>query len=150
MQQLNKIFLQGRLTQDPELRYTQNNIAMATFGIANDTGTKDKPKANFFNVTIWRTLAELASKYLAKGSMVLIEGKIEQDDYTDKNGVKRTSFRINADNFYFCGEKGKNSEASGQEENYTSPSPSEPKSPSTRQIEPDGYFPMNTDEFVPF
>ena len=75
---LNKIFLQGRMVADPELRHTQNNVAVATFRLAVDRDFKDKDsgerKADFINVVAWRQTGEFVSRYFSKGRMAIVEG----------------------------------------------------------------------------
>ena len=98
---MNKVFLIGRLTRDPELRYTGNNTAVASFGIAvnrNFTNQQGERDADFFNVTVWRKQAENVKNYLSKGSQVAIEGRLQSNTYDDANGQKRTSIDVVADN----------------------------------------------------
>nr|DAF38578.1 MAG TPA: Single strand binding protein [Caudoviricetes sp.] len=102
---LNKIFLQGRLCKNPELRNTQNGTAVASFTLAVDRDFKDKDtgekKADFINVVAWRSTAEFVSRYFTKGRMAVVEGRLQIRDYTDRNGNKRTAAEVVADNVYF-------------------------------------------------
>lgn len=102
---LNKIFLQGRLVADPELRHTQNGIAVATFRIAVDRDYKDKEtgekKADFINIVAWRGTAEFVSRFFTKGRMAIVEGKLQTRDYNDKDGNRRYVTEVAADNIYF-------------------------------------------------
>ena len=96
---LNKVFLIGRLTRDPELRFMPNGEAVCNFGLATSEKWKNKngeptEKTEFHNITIYRHLAEIAGQYLKKGSQVYLEGKIQSRKYTDKNGVERTAYEI--------------------------------------------------------
>ena len=96
---LNKVFLIGRLTRDPELRFMPNGEAVCNFGLATSEKWKNKngeptEKTEFHNITIYRKLAEIAGQYLKKGSQVYLEGKIQSRKYTDKNGVERTAYEI--------------------------------------------------------
>ena len=105
---MNKVFLIGRLTRDPELRYTGNNTAVASFGIAvnrNFTNQQGERDADFFNVTVWRKQAENVKNYLSKGSQVAIEGRLQSNTYDDANGQKRTSIDVVADNDEFIGSR---------------------------------------------
>lgn len=105
---MNKVFLIGRLTRDPELRYTGNNTAVASFGIAvnrNFTNQAGERDADFFNVTVWRKQAENVKNYLSKGSQVAIEGRLQSNTYDDANGQKRTSIDVVADNVEFIGSR---------------------------------------------
>lgn len=84
---MNKVILIGRLTKDPELRYTSNNIAVATFTIAvnreyaNQNGERE---ADFINIQVWKKQAENCNKYLTKGSKVAIDGRIQTRNYEDQ------------------------------------------------------------------
>ena len=103
---MNKVFLIGRLTRDPELRYTGNNTAVATFSIAvnrNFSNANGERDADFINIVIWRKQAENASKYLTKGSQVAIDGRIQSRSYDDQNGNKRYITAVVADNIEFLG-----------------------------------------------
>lgn len=112
---LNKIFVMGRLTRDPELRRTNNGTAVASFALAvdrdfkNADGTKD---TDFIDIVAWRGTAEFASKYFAKGRMAVVEGRLQMRDWQDKNGNNRRSAEIVADNMYF-GDSRKDTDAQG-------------------------------------
>lgn len=110
---LNKIILMGRLVRDPELNQTTNGIAVCRFTVAvNRPYQKDKERqADFINVTAWRGTAEFVSKYFNKGSVIIVEGKLQNNDYTDKDGVKRYSMVVQADNVAFGGSKSDMSQA---------------------------------------
>ena len=112
----------GRLGRDPELKSTNSNIAVCKFTVAvNRPYQKDKEKqADFINVTAWRGTAEFVSKYFNKGSIIIVEGKLQNNDYTDKDGVKHYSMQVMADNFNFGGSKSYNSSTSQAETNSTS------------------------------
>ena len=96
---LNKVFLIGRLTRDPELRFMPNGEAVCNFGLATSEKWKNKngeptEKTEFHNVIIYRRLAEIAGQYLKKGSQVYLEGKIQSRKYTGKDGIERTAYEI--------------------------------------------------------
>ena len=116
---LNKIILMGRLVRDPELKTTNSDIAVCKFTVAvNRPYQKDKEqKADFINVTAWRGTAEFVSKYFNKGSIIIVEGKLQNNDYTDKEGVKHYSMQVMADNVNFGGGKSENSGTSQAETN---------------------------------
>ena len=116
---LNKIILMGRLVRDPELNQTANGIAVCKFTVAvNRPYQKDKEQqADFINVTAWRGTAEFVSKYFSKGSMIIVEGKLQNNDYTDKDGVKHYSMQVMADNVNFGGSKSDSNSASQVESN---------------------------------
>ena len=124
---LNKIFLQGRLVADPELRHTQNGVAVASFRLAVDRDFKDREtgerKADFINVVAWRQTGEFVSRFLTKGRMAIVEGKLQTRDYTDKEGNRRTAFEVVADNCFFVGSKsesGGGSFAAPHDDSYSS------------------------------
>ena len=103
----------GRLVRDPELNQTTNGIAVCKFTVAvNRPYQKDKERqADFINVTAWRGTAEFVSKYFSKGSVIIVEGKLQNNDYTDKDGVKHYSMQVMADNVNFGGSKSEMSQA---------------------------------------
>ena len=90
---LNKIFLMGRLTRDPELRRTQTGTPVASFSLAVDRDFKDKAtgerSTDFIDVVAWRQTAEFVSRYFTKGRMAVVEGRLQIRDWTDKEGGKR-------------------------------------------------------------
>ena len=102
---LNKIFLQGRLVSDPELRHTQSGVAVASFRLAVDRDFKDREtgerNAEFFNVVAWRQTGEFVSRFLAKGRLALVEGTLQNREYTDRDGNRRTATEVVASNVYF-------------------------------------------------
>lgn len=102
---LNKVFLQGRLVADPELRHTQSGIAVATFRLAVDRDFKDKDtgekKTDFINVVAWRHTGEFVSRFFTKGRMALVEGRMQIREYTDREGIKRYATDVVAANVYF-------------------------------------------------
>lgn len=102
---LNKIFLQGRLVADPELRHTQNGVAIASFRLAVDRDFKDREtgekKADFINVVAWRQTGEFVSRFFTKGRMAIVDGRLQLRDYTDRDENKRTIAEVVADNVYF-------------------------------------------------
>ena len=96
---LNKIFLMGRLTRDPELRRTQSGTAVASFSLAVDRDFKDKQTGekatDFIDIVAWRSTGEFVSKYFTKGRMAVVEGRLQIRDWTDKDGggIKQPSGR---------------------------------------------------------
>ncbi len=109
---LNHIVLMGRLTRDPELRYTQSQLAVVSFTLAceRDFGGKDgvERQTDFIDVVAWRVTAEFVAKYFAKGSMAVVSGRLQIRDWTDREGNKRRSSEIVADNVYFGDSKRRN------------------------------------------
>jgi single-strand DNA-binding protein len=97
----------GRLTADPELRQTPSGVSVTRFTVAVDRGyvkAGEERKADFINVVCWRQTAEFVTRYFAKGSMIAVQGSIQTGSY-EKDGVKRSTFEIVADNVSFCGSK---------------------------------------------
>lgn len=106
---MNKVFLIGRLTRDPELRYTSSNIAVATFSIAVDrnfSNAAGEREADFINIVVWRKQAENVKNYMHKGSQVAIDGRIQTRSYDDSDGKKRYVTEVVADNVQFLDSKG--------------------------------------------
>jgi single-strand DNA-binding protein len=115
MANLNKVFLIGNLTRDPELRYIPSGTAVADFGLAinrNWTGPDGKKheEATFVDVTLWARQAELAGEYLSKGKLVFIEGRLQLDQWQDKEGQKRSKLRVVGERMQFLDRSGKGSE----------------------------------------
>ena len=102
---LNHIVLMGRLTRDPELRHTPSGTAVASFSLAveRDFGSRDggEKQTDFIDIVAWRNTAEFVSKYFAKGRMAVVSGRLQIRDWTDKEGGKRRSAEVVADNIYF-------------------------------------------------
>lgn len=105
---LNKIIIMGRLTRDPELRRTQGGTAVTSFTMAVDRDFKSQSgekETDFIDVVAWRNTGEFAAKYLAKGRMAAVEGRIQVRDWQDKDGNRRKSVEVVADNVYFADSK---------------------------------------------
>ena len=113
---LNRIVLMGRLTRDPELRHTQTGTPVASFSLAVDRDFKDKATGekgtDFIDIVAWRSTAEFVSRYFTKGRMAVVEGRLQLRDWTDKDGNKRRSAEVVADNVYF-GDSKRDAEAAG-------------------------------------
>ena len=101
---MNKVILIGRIGQDPKISYTTSGQAVASFSVATDEGYKDRnsgqkiEKTEWHNVVAWRGTAEFVSKYLSKGRLVMVEGKLQTDKWQDKNGQDRYTTKIQATN----------------------------------------------------
>lgn len=114
---LNKIFIMGRLTRDPELRRTNSGTAVTSFTLAvdrdfkNADGTKE---TDFVDCVVWRQTAEFVSKYFEKGRMAVVEGRLQIRDWQDKNGNKRRNAEVIADNVYFGDSRSDNAPGSYQ------------------------------------
>lgn len=113
MASLNKVFLIGNLTRDPELRYIPSGSAVATFTVAvnrvfkSQTGEK-KEQTSFIRVVVWGRRAEVSGEYLSKGSPVFVEGRLQSRDWQTQDGQKRNTVEVVADNIQFLriGQKG--------------------------------------------
>lgn len=113
---LNKIFLMGRLTKDPELRRTQSGTAVAGFSLAVDRDFKGEDgtrTTDFVDVVAWRNTAEFVCNYFTKGRMAVVEGRLQIRDWLDKDGHTRRSAEVVADNIYF-GDSKKDSAAKAE------------------------------------
>ena len=113
---LNKIFLQGRLVADPELRHTQQGTPVASFRLAVDRDFKSKdPNASntdFINIVAWRGTGEFVSRYFTKGRMAIVEGRLQMREYTDRDGNRRVAAEVVANNVYF-GDSRRDSQPAG-------------------------------------
>jgi len=102
---LNHIVIMGRLTRDPELRYTQSQTPVASFTLAVDRDFADKSTGeratDFIDCVAWRSTAEFAAKYFAKGRMAVASGRLQLRDWTDRDGNKRRSAEVVVDSMYF-------------------------------------------------
>ncbi len=122
---MNRVVLMGRLTRDPEVRYSQNDtsMAIARFSIAVDRRRQqnsDGQTADFINIVAFGKLGEFSEKYLHKGTKVALEGRIQTGSYTNKDGVKVYTTDIIADNIEFAESKGA-SEGQGGGQSYSAP-----------------------------
>ena len=101
---LNHITLIGRLTKDPESKYTPNGIAVATFRIAVDRFTKNaetgEKETDFFNVVTWRRTAEFVTQYITKGRLVAVEGRMQMRSWTGQDGQRQTIYEVSAENVH--------------------------------------------------
>jgi single-strand DNA-binding protein len=136
---LNHIVVRGRLTRDPELRYTQSQLPVVSFTVAvdRDFGGRDggDKQTDFIDCVAWRHTAEFVSKYFAKGSMAVVSGRLQIRDWTDREGGKRRSAEIVADNVYF-GESKRRDEGGAPSGGYSRP---EPRDSYSAPAAPSGY-----------
>lgn len=112
---LNKIFIMGRLTRDPELRRTQSGTPVTSFSLAVDRDYKTQSgekETDFIDVVAWRATAEFVAKYFTKGRMAVVEGRLQIRAWQDKEGNNRRSAEVVADNVYF-GDSRRDSDGSG-------------------------------------
>ena len=139
---LNRIDIMGRMTKDPELRYTGTNVPVASFTLAVDRDFADKQTGerdtDFIDCIAWRGTAEFVSKNFSKGKMAVVSGRLQIREWTDKEGNKRRSAEIVAENVYF-GEPKRDGQAKGVVVPY-----SEVKN------EPSGFREIENDDDLPF
>ncbi len=126
---LNHITIMGRLTRDPELRRTGTGTAVASFTVAvdrdfgkNENGEKE---TDFIDCVAWRQTGEFVSKYFTKGRMAVVSGRLQIRSWTDKDGNKRRTAEVVADNVYF-GDSKREGEATGSYGAYAAPAPAAP------------------------
>lgn len=134
---LNRITITGRLTRDPELRTTQSGISVTSFSIATQRNYKNnggERETDFFDVVAWRNTADFVAKYFSKGSLVTVDGRLETQKFTDKQGNERKAVKIIADNVFFGDSK--------NEQKGTAPAPAEAAAPG---FEPDFSAPAAVD-----
>lgn len=118
---LNHITIMGRMVRDPELRRTGSGVAVASFCVAvdRDFAPKDggERKADFINCVAWRNTGEFIAKHFTKGRMIVVDGRLEMREWTDKDGNKRISAEVIVENAYF-GDSKRDSENSSATPNY--------------------------------
>ncbi len=146
---LNHIILMGRLTRDPELRRTGSGVAVASFTLAvdRDFGNKEtgEKETDFIDIVAWRNTAEFVSKYFAKGRMAVVSGRLQIRNWTDKEGGKRRSAEVVADNVYFGDSKRDGDNSGGSFAPFNSdpaPAPAEGKSDFEMLEEDDSNLPF--------
>ena len=124
---LNHITIMGRLTRDPELRYTQSQTPVASFTLAVDRDYSGRDggekQTDFIDCVAWRSTAEFVKKYFAKGSMAVASGRLQLRDWTDRDGGKRRSAEVVVDNIYFGeSKKSGSSTVANPQQSYSAPS----------------------------
>lgn len=114
---MNNVQLIGRLTADPELKHTQSGTACTRFNIAVDRRVKqgEEKQTDFITIVAWQQRAEFICKYFSKGQKIALTGSIRTGNYTDKDGNKRNTFEVWAENVEFC--EGKSQQGQGQPQN---------------------------------
>ena len=126
---INKVILIGNLGRDPELRYTPNGVAIANFSIATSEEWKDKDtgekqeRTEWHRIVAWRRLGEICGEYLHKGSQVYIEGRLQTREWEDRDGNKRYTTEIVAQNMQMLGRPSREGKAESQEERYPTEEP---------------------------
>ena len=134
---LNKVFIMGRLARDPELRRTQSGVAVASFTLAVDRDYKDKTSGEratvFIDCVAWRQAGEFVSKYFSKGRMAVVEGRLQIRDWTDRDGGKRRTAEVIAENVYF-GDSKRDGDSGGSYSRSAAPAPVDYGMPSGDQF----------------
>jgi len=134
---INKVILVGNLGKDPEVRYLEGGTAVANFPIATSETYKDrtsgerKTNTEWHNIVVWRGLAEIAEKYLKKGSQIYLEGKLRTRQWQDKDGNNRYTTEIVADNLQMLGRKDDGASTSTPASSNTNTAPAAKQTPST-------------------
>jgi single-strand DNA-binding protein len=128
MASLNKVLLLGNLTREPELRYTPGGSAVCEFGIATNrkytANNQEKEEVCFVDIVVWGKQAESVNRFLSKGSPALIEGRLQFDQWDDKeSGKKRSKLRVTAERVQFIGGKGGNDSVNEGQGSYAAPQP---------------------------
>ena len=119
---MNKVILMGRLTRDPELRRTQQGTPVVSFTLAVErdyAGSGTERQTDFIDIVAWRNTAEFVSRYFTKGRMAVVSGRLQIRDWTDRDGGKRRSAEVIADNVYF-GDSRRDQNTSGGDYSQTS------------------------------
>ena len=143
---LNKVILMGRLTRDPELKYTPSNVAVCSFSIAVDrryARPGEQRQADFINIVAWRNTAEFVSKYFVKGQMINVCGSLQTRTWDDAQGVKRYATEVIADEVNFCGDN-RNGGAAPQDGGQTFSQAVDTNPMGS------GFAPVDTDDDLPF
>lgn len=140
---LNVVAIMGRLARDPELRQTTTGKNVASFRIACDRGRRDangQNQADWFDVVAWDRTAEFVCKYFQKGSLIVVDGRLQSRSYQDKTGNNRTAVEVLASQVSFCGEKKQENRQEERREN--APSYSQGNYADFALIEDDGDLPF--------
>jgi single-strand DNA-binding protein len=127
---INRVYLIGRLTRDPELRYTQGGTSIANFSVANNrtytVQNERKESVSYFNCVAWGKPGEVIAQYLKKGQRIALEGRLQQRSWQDQGGQKRSTVEIVVENFQFIDAKGQaagdSAAPNAPEESYAPPS----------------------------
>lgn len=143
---LNCAVIMGRLVADPELRKTPNDVSVTRFRVAVDRSfvrQGEERKTDFIDVVAWRQTADFVTRYFQKGSMIAVQGSIQTGSY-EKDGIKRNTFEIVADNVSFCGSKAETGNNSG------APRANNTAAPSFSNGSADDFAALADDDDLPF
>ena len=138
---MNKVFIVGNLTRDPELRSTRDGISVCSFTVAVNRRQRNaeagQPEADFFRVSAWRGLGENCSKYLAKGRKVAVTGSVSVSTYTGNDGTFRANLEVTADDVEFLTPRGEGGEMPASAPRAMAPAPAAPKNNGFVQVDDD-------------
>lgn len=139
---MNKCILIGRLTRDPELRYTQSGtpVCSESLAVRRPTARDGEDDADFINITIWGKAAENLAKYKRKGGQIAIEGRLQVSNYTDREGAKRWKTEVVANSVEFVGSR----------DEAAAPSQAQPQQQANQMAHDFGQEVMFNDEDLPF
>ncbi|MBQ2897024.1 MAG: single-stranded DNA-binding protein [Clostridia bacterium] len=145
---MNKVVLMGRLTKDPELKYTPSNVAVTTFTVAVDRNYArqgEQRQTDFINIVAWRTTAEFVAKYFSKGQLMALSGSIQTRTWDDNEGKRHYVTEVVADEVYFAEGKRDNSGTS-----YQAPTPAEAPAPQQTMPQSPDFEISPDDDDLPF
>lgn len=135
---LNKVFLMGRLVRDPELRQTPSGVSACRFSIAVDRPYKNQQtgerETDFADCCAWRQTAEFVARYFSKGKLILVEGSMRNNNYTDGNGVQHYGMNVQVDSVSFCGSR-PGGEAQSETQYAAAPQPTQSSQPKQQAID---------------
>ena len=146
---LNVVALMGRLVADPQLRQTTTGKNVASFRVAVDRGRKDangQNLADFFDIVAWDKSAEFVCRYFQKGSLIVVDGRLQSRQYQDKTGANRTAVEVVANNINFAGPKSSNPAPMG-DNGYAAPMAA-PARPAAQQAPAPSYSAGSNDDFA--
>lgn len=148
---MNKVFLIGNLTRDPEMRATPNGVNVCQFGLAVNRRRKveGQPEADFYNISAWRQLGETAARYLSKGRKVAVVGNLTLRTYTGNDGTQRYSLEVDADDIEFLPNAGQQGEGTSMRQASYQPAAAAPAAPSGFSPAETGFTQVDEDE-LPF
>lgn len=151
---INTVALQGRITNEPELKHTQNNVPVCSFTIANDTGFGDNKKTNWIDCVAWRSTAEFICKYFTKGQEIALHGALQTRTWEDNQGNKRKTTEVVVSEVSFCGSKTQQGGSTSQPTNHTPGHQSQASAPlqstKTANSDADEFEELTFDEDLPF
>lgn len=154
---VNKVILVGNVGKDPEVRYIDENLAVATFSVATTErgytkkdGSQVPESTDWHNIVAWRGLAKISESYIRKGTQIYVEGKIKSRSYDDKEGVKRYVTEIVAETIQLLGRKADNPSSSGAPIQTSSVATAKPKAVDTSTTENTSTVDNNSEDDLPF